>query len=153
HQRGRDLALEAIAQTRRQLGFGRRFGRGLRSLRRGLLTLLLFALALIALGRLLGPFVFLGHYSLPNASPQRRQMRDFSLPSADSFTPIRTGALQRSHMIITLDTSIDASFSTIPPGLVAPRGLLWRLTILSRSTMTRPRSGITRITLPVLPRS
>ena len=77
-------------------------------------------------------------HSLPNASPHRRHTRDL-LPSAANLTPMRTGALQRSQSTMTLEISSGASLSTIPPGLAAPRGFVWRLTILSRSTITRPR--------------
>src|SRR5208282_2241274 len=150
-------------QTRGQLGLRRQRRRG-RSFRffGGLLLLsltgLAFALGLgrsVGLGGLLGLvrlFSFISHQSLPMVSPQRRQTRVLA-PSAAVLRPTRTGALHRSQKIMTFEMSIGASFSTIPPGLCAPRGLLCRLTILSRSMTTRPRSGSTRITLPVLPRS
>ena len=80
--------------------------------------------------------------TLPKPWPQRRQMRAFC-PSARILYPTRTGALHGSHMIMTLETWIEASFSTMPPGCCALRGLAWRLTRFTRSMTTRLFFGST----------
>src|SRR5579875_1169809 len=67
--------------------------------------------------------------------------------------PTRVGLLQRPQMGSTFDAWIDASFSTMPPGLCTPRGFVCRFTRFTCSMTTRSRSGRTRSTLPVLPRS
>src|SRR5215831_18029438 len=66
---------------------------------------------------------------------------------------MRVGLLQRSQTSIRFDRWRGDSFSTIPPGLCAPRPLRCRFTMLSRSTVARFFSGMTRSNLPVLPRS
>src|SRR4029077_659784 len=155
HQRRPDLLVVANLEARRDLGLrlarlGLRFRLGRRRRRSAFFAL---ALSLRLFFGLLRFLAFVRHYSLPSASPQRRHTRERAPSAAVFFTPTRTGALQRSQNTITLEISIAAAFSTMPPGLAAPRGLEWRFTMFSRSIITRPSPGSTLSTLPVLPRS
>src|SRR5438876_225825 len=55
-------------------------------------------------------------YTLSMSSPQRRHTRA-ARPFSRRRRPTRAGLLQRPQMGNTLERWIDASFSTIPPGL------------------------------------
>src|SRR5262245_45106958 len=68
------------------------------------------------------------------------------------FQPTRVGLLSLGSTWATLETWIDSSFSTRPPGWPG-RGLVWRLATLRPCTTTRLSAGITLSTAPVLPLS
>src|SRR5207244_1144836 len=65
-------------------------------------------------------------HTLSISSPQRRQTRA-ARPSSRRRRPTRAGLLQRPQMGSTFERWIEASFSTIPPGLWAPRGTVPRM--------------------------
>src|ERR1700730_2931278 len=65
---------------------------------------------------------------------------------------MRVGLSVLGSMWATLETWIEASFSTMPPALPA-EGRVCRFTMLMPSTTTRFSAGSTRFTSPVLPRS
>src|SRR5262245_42253405 len=83
-------------------------------------------------------------------SPDRRATR--TLRPSTVLKPPRVGLFSLGSTWATLETWIDASFSTMPPGWPG-RGAVWRFTMLTPCTKSRLSSGTTRMTSPVLPRS
>src|SRR5205823_3765155 len=96
----------------------------------------------------------LGHdpYPLSIGSPHRLQMRTLR-PSASTLVPIRTGRSQRPHTSSTFERWSAPSRSMMPPWRSFCVGRWCFLTMLTFSTRTRPSPGMTRSTLPRLPRS
>src|SRR6266851_1478016 len=95
------------------------------------------------LGRAAGP-------ALPAAAPPAFAP---ALPSERAFIPTRVGLPLPGSTSITLERWIDPSRSMIPPCRIFWVGFWCFLIRFKRSTTTRPFSGITRNTLPFLPRS
>src|SRR6185369_9385648 len=76
----------------------------------------------------------------------------FSAPlAASAWTRARRGAAHLPHQSETLDDSTEPSFSTMPPRGLRWLGLVWRLTMLTRSITTRPAVVIRRSTRPRFP--
>src|SRR6266508_3085558 len=76
------------------------------------------------------------------------------VPSASRRRPIRVRVLRSGSTSITLEMSIGASFSEIPPAMFFDGlGRTCRLIMLTRSTMTRSSVGRTLRTFPCRPLS
>src|SRR5215472_4581703 len=73
-------------------------------------------------------------------------------PPSSVLKPTRVGLSLLGSIWATFEMWIVPSFSTMPPGLPMA-GRVWRFTILTPWTMTRPSVGRTRRTSPVLPLS
>src|SRR5262249_41821994 len=92
------------------------------------------------------------HY-LSKVVPQRRQERTF-FPSAKTVWPMRVCFPQLEQTIITFDTLMGPSFSTMPPlTFFCGFGRVWRLMIWACSTTTVFFSGLMERTRPVRPAS
>src|SRR5579875_143520 len=88
-----------------------------------------------------------GHRSAPHFR-HTRSLR----PCSSKRIPTRVGRPHEVHTTATAATGNGMSLSMMPPCMVAPRGLVWRLARLAPSTTTLRCAGRAIMTWPRLPR-